>query len=280
MIWAIALILGLVCFWVLFRPMPNTAATDHDELATYERSISELEKQIENAPDDKGLQARLVQMQRQMLATQSKPSDTSLSRNMRYGLIGFLTLAALGFYAMIGRPDFAEFEPVIVASETGTNELTLPELAERLEARLSEDPTNGTGWILYARALMTLRRFEEGLSAYDRAIGLDPDNANLINERDKAQAFAAGQPAGPTADQIAAAEAMSDADRQAMIENMVEGLAQRLYDNPEDPQGWIRLLKARKVLGQNELITRDLEIIGSTYSDRPEILSQILTSSE
>ena len=66
-----------------------------------------------------------------------------------------------------------------------------------------------------------------------------------------ADAAPASTPApGPSADQVAAASQMSDSDRQAMITGMVESLAARLKAQPHDPDGWMRLMRARMVLGQ------------------------------
>ncbi|RJF94476.1 c-type cytochrome biogenesis protein CcmI [Oleomonas cavernae] len=66
---------------------------------------------------------------------------------------------------------------------------------------------------------------------------------------------AAGQPVAPTApaptaDDMAAAQDMSPAERQAMIEGMVGRLADRLKDNPQDLEGWTRLARAYDVLGR------------------------------
>jgi len=55
---------------------------------------------------------------------------------------------------------------------------------------------------------------------------------------------------GPTGDQVAAASQMSDADRQAMIHSMVDKLAGELKANPKDSGGWVRLMRARMVLGE------------------------------
>ena len=55
---------------------------------------------------------------------------------------------------------------------------------------------------------------------------------------------------GPDGADIAAAAEMSDEDRQAMIESMVEGLAARLAEDPSDAQGWQRLARAYDVLGR------------------------------
>jgi len=57
---------------------------------------------------------------------------------------------------------------------------------------------------------------------------------------------------GPTADDIAAAGAMSEKDRGDMIRNMVARLADRLKDNGSDVEGWQRLLRAYLVLGEKD----------------------------
>jgi len=57
-------------------------------------------------------------------------------------------------------------------------------------------------------------------------------------------------PPGPTGDQVAAAGRMPDADRQAMIHAMVDKLADELKANPHDSGGWVRLMRARMVLGE------------------------------
>jgi cytochrome c-type biogenesis protein CcmH len=61
---------------------------------------------------------------------------------------------------------------------------------------------------------------------------------------------AAAAPSGPSAQDIAAARAMSPAERQAMIRGMVDRLAQRLERHPDDKAGWARLAHAYDVLGE------------------------------
>lgn len=54
---------------------------------------------------------------------------------------------------------------------------------------------------------------------------------------------------GPTPEQVQDAAAMPAEDRAAMIEGMVARLKARLEDNPNDPDGWVRLIRSRTVLG-------------------------------
>ena len=57
---------------------------------------------------------------------------------------------------------------------------------------------------------------------------------------------------GPDAADIAAAAEMSADDRDAMIAGMVEGLAARLAESPNDSAGWQRLARAYEVMGRPE----------------------------
>lgn len=65
-----------------------------------------------------------------------------------------------------------------------------------------------------------------------------------------AAAAAAGVMPGPSREQMQAAQGLKPADQQAMIRGMVDGLAAKLQANPRDEQGWLRLMRARQVLGE------------------------------
>ncbi len=69
-------------------------------------------------------------------------------------------------------------------------------------------------------------------------------------------AQAAGLPANttmpqPSREQQEAMAALTPEQRQQAIRGMVEGLAARLKENPQDRGGWLRLANAWKVLGEN-----------------------------
>jgi cytochrome c-type biogenesis protein CcmH len=57
-------------------------------------------------------------------------------------------------------------------------------------------------------------------------------------------------PSGPTAQDVTSAQSMSPEERQAMIRSMVERLAARLEQQPDDKEGWARLAHAYDVLGE------------------------------
>ena len=57
---------------------------------------------------------------------------------------------------------------------------------------------------------------------------------------------------GPTKEDIAAAETLSSEQRQEFINSMVERLAGKLEANPDDFEGWLRLVRAYAVLGRKD----------------------------
>lgn len=70
---------------------------------------------------------------------------------------------------------------------------------------------------------------------------------------------------------------MSPEDRAAMITAMVDGLAARLREDPQDVEGWIRLLRSRQVLEQDA--ADDLVLIRQTFADEPAAIIDILKRS-
>jgi cytochrome c-type biogenesis protein CcmH len=59
-------------------------------------------------------------------------------------------------------------------------------------------------------------------------------------------------PGGPTSDDVASAETMSTGDRQQMIRGMVESLDAKLKENPDNFEGWVRLVRSYAVLNDRD----------------------------
>ena len=108
-------------------------------------------------------------------------------------------------------------------------------------------------------------------------IGMD-SNA-LAALRARAPPLTAGLPTatptlapGPTHEQMAAARNMTAEDRLAMIRNMVDGLAEKLKDDPDNVAGWLRLGRARGVLGDRATAKEAYAKAAALRPDDVEIL--------
>ncbi|MEM8770668.1 MAG: tetratricopeptide repeat protein [Pseudomonadota bacterium] len=86
------------------------------------------------------------------------------------------------------------------------------------------------------------------------AAGLIPLSAIVIYLQIGTPAgFDPAEASGPPAEDPAAAiAALPPEERAAMIDNMVEGLAARLEENPEDREGWRMLARSYAALGRYE----------------------------
>lgn len=82
-------------------------------------------------------------------------------------------------------------------------------------------------------------------------------------------AQAPSPPRGPNAEQMAAAQDMSEGDRQQMVQGMISGLADRLKQNPRDRAGWERLLRARMVMGDSQQAAADYRTARQAFAGSP-----------
>jgi cytochrome c-type biogenesis protein CcmH len=153
-----------------------------------------------------------------------------------------------------------------------------PDAQRALQRTLAADPTDPTArfflalakaqnqdvegaltdWLALERQLPAetpLRTLvTENIDKAAQQLGKDP--AKLPGRTESAGAPESGAPGsstgGPSAEDMAAAAQMSPEQRQAFIESMVDRLATRMKDNPDDLEGWIRLANAYGVLDKRE----------------------------
>lgn len=69
--------------------------------------------------------------------------------------------------------------------------------------------------------------------------------------------------------------AIRDPQELAMIQGMVDGLAGRLQTNPDDPAGWVRLVRAYAVLGDMKKRDEAYASARARYAARPQIVQQL-----
>jgi cytochrome c-type biogenesis protein CcmH len=80
---------------------------------------------------------------------------------------------------------------------------------------------------------------------------------------------------GPSAAGVAAARDMTAADRQAMIEGMVQRLAARLESQGDDLTGWLRLVRAYTVLGRTDDARQALARAKTQFAGNTQAIDQL-----
>ncbi|MGE0420225.1 MAG: c-type cytochrome biogenesis protein CcmI [Acetobacteraceae bacterium] len=157
----------------------------------------------------------------------------------------------------------AAYGEILVAKAQG---IVTPEARKAFEAVVARDPANGMARFYLAlaagqggepkRAIDLLQALAADLpegsperTEIARRIAAFAKNAGIEPPK-----MASGRPAepGPDAATAAAAAQLPPAERQAMIRGMVNRLAEKLEKDPSDLDGWLRLGRARAVLGESD----------------------------
>ena len=143
-------------------------------------------------------------------------------------------------------------------------------MVERLVARLEAAPDDVKGWRMLGWSYFHTGRYKQAAAAYARAVGLDPNSAELKVSYEEAKAKAAESSKletatslpsetvgkggdGRSAERNTKQQAMPPREYDAAIRSMVDGLAARLEGSPRDVEGWTRLMRSRVVLGEKEV---------------------------
>lgn len=166
-----------------------------------------------------------------------------------------------------------------------------PEAETVLLQIVAEDPSQLEARFYQGLMLVQTGRPDLAYPIWHRLIEVSPPDAPwvaMVNQELPGIAQAAGVPfrednrpvgpaplRGPTSEDMAAAQDMSDADRAQMIEGMVQGLADRLANEGGPPEEWARLIRALGVLGRTDAAREIADEALATFADNPAALGLI-----
>jgi cytochrome c-type biogenesis protein CcmH len=172
------------------------------------------------------------------------------------------------------------------------NGVVTEEARAALDKAASLDPGLIEPRVLLAIAKEQDGRFKEAAEDWRGLLAKDKGGApwrQMVERRlAQAEARAAGKPlperaegmqtqrqGGPTSEDIAAAERMTPAERRAMVERMVQGLAARLDQNGDDLPGWLKLVRAYSVLDRKDDAEKALARAKSQFSADPQAMGRL-----
>ncbi|WP_445944756.1 c-type cytochrome biogenesis protein CcmI [Rhizobium sp. SU303] len=134
------------------------------------------------------------------------------------------------------------------------------EARQVLEQSLTLEPDNPRARFYIALSMEQAGRPDEARKAFEALAKQSPADAPWLPLVNQHIATNGGAPAGanpatpgnPTQQDVAAAETMSAGDRQQMIRGMVESLDAKLSEDPNNFDGWMRLVRSYAVLNDKD----------------------------
>lgn len=252
---------------------PNAAGGEAD----LETLVAQVEAHLENNPNDqRGWQTLALVYQRQGKFDKAEEAfrkalalggeDKSAKGVMQNGLGQVLVLKAQGR----------------VSDEA---------LALFREAQINE-PRDATGFFYEALALSQSEKRGQAIKAWEALIAqfgqYNPPWLNIAEqtlgalkaragaqEKDGNAATTDETPRGPNADDVENARNLSAEDRDELISSMVDGLAARLEENPDDLTGWLQLIRSYIVLDRKNDAGAALEKARNAFKDNPQSISAL-----
>jgi cytochrome c-type biogenesis protein CcmH len=210
-------------------------------------------------------------------------------------------LAAVLQRKVAERPDDPEGYRYLALAEGASQDM--PEAVRALRRGLRIAPERADLWEMLGEALTAQsdgKVSDEATHAFRQALKLDPHSVgarfNLariqVETGDVAGGVAAwkglaaelpqGDPRRQAIEQAIADQTGRPAAPPALapgqvpdINAMVEGLAARLKTSPDDPDGWVRLVRAYSVLGETAKRDAALQTARARYAARPDILQAL-----
>jgi cytochrome c-type biogenesis protein CcmH len=185
----VAAALAWVLVPLLKRGRPAAVAREASNVALLRDQLRELDADLATGtmPRDQYDQAKRELEQRVLEESQAIPGGASAptqSAAWTAAILGSaLPIAALLLYLAVGNHD--AFAPMAARSaKDGADHEVTPQQVEAmalsLAAKLEKEPGNVDGWVMLARTYYAMNRHAEAARAFDRAVALVPDNADLL----------------------------------------------------------------------------------------------------
>lgn len=197
--------------------------------------------------------------------------------------------AAWAFETLSEKPDAnsAAYSRLAEALITSENGIVTPQAQEAIDRAMALDPRNPAAVFYQSVAMDQLGQtgaaYDLLLEALSSADGFAPWMPSFIDQANRIAAkagrppvdlsafapMAGNTPPGPTSEDVAAASEMTEEDRSAFIRSMVDRLASRLEEEPDDLDGWLRLANAYGVLGETKKAADAYEAAGRLANALP-----------
>lgn len=299
--WIVIGALGAIAVAVLLaallrRPAESLGRAEHD-LVVFRAQLSELEREAGDGSLGKAeAESARVEIQRRMLAAGAAQNegvtgpatDGRLDGALAVAVAVAVPAAALGLYLWLGAPVLgtAELGKPTGAATTAAAMPDIEAMVEGLEKRLAEAPDDLRGWVMLARSTAVLGRYHRAIQAFDRAIALKGDVAELHAGRGEVLVVLAdGQVGEEARAAFARARALDPSNARARYytaiamaqdgraRDALDGLIALLRDAPPDA-AWASAVRGKAVELAGELGVDPSSLPTTGAAARPPAMAQ------
>lgn len=181
---------------------------DRSNLEIYKDQLTELEADLAAGTlSQEQFEQGRVELERRLLEEVAAPTpspavdDKGIGRGAALSVALFIPLLAALIYLVQGSPQAIspqKQDTLAAAGEGGGQghavtmeqiETMVSELANRMES----NPNDAEGWVMLGRSYAALSRFAESAAAFERAVALMPDNADVLVDYADSYAMSTGE---------------------------------------------------------------------------------------
>ncbi len=193
--WILAALMLMLAIGLLIPPLFGRRAL-HDQdrraqnVAIARERLKELEAEHESGNlDDQALAQARRELEEALADDVAGGQEAAAPAGPRrsplmLGVVAVLVPAlAVGLYLKLGNPEALNPEAAAadpVAQGHGGTQMTLPEMAKGLEAKLAEHPDNAQGWYLLGRTYLQMRRYADAARAFEKLHALVGDEPGVL----------------------------------------------------------------------------------------------------
>ena len=185
---AMCLCIAAVFIWILLRQRPVRSSASQAKLnaSVYRAQIMDLDREHQSGHiSTQEWQQTRDELSQRMLEDTSLSDDPGARKEkpaLWTALVIALTLplASLSMYLWVGEPE--ALQAAITESPEKAMQTELSGMVQTLAKKLETNPENQEGWVMLGRSYRALEKYDNAVSAYDRALKLSADD-NLKLER-------------------------------------------------------------------------------------------------
>lgn len=180
--------------YLAYQVLPQTIAKKHKNtnegqdasvtnLELLRESMKALEKEYAQGMIDQAqFESSKADIERRTLQevqiTTQQSKNNQLSTKLSLTIAAFIPIGVLAVYLWVGSPKTLLQDPQMNVGQPTPAQIEA--MVDKLATRMKENPTDVQGWLMLGRSYTALNRLPEAQTAFQKAIELDPKNADAM----------------------------------------------------------------------------------------------------